>query len=46
MFLAFLFSFNCVAKNNLFINYSNLAEENTVTLYSLANSVAFKSNIF
>ena len=46
MLLAFLFSLNSVAKNNLFTTYSNLAEEKYNDSWSLANSLLSKVNIF
>ena len=44
--LAFLLSLNCVAKNNLFTTYSNLAEEKYNDSWKLANSLLSKVNIF
>ena len=46
MLLAFLFSLNSVAKNNLFTTYSNLAEEKYNDSWSLANSLLSKVKIF
>ena len=42
----FLFSLNCVAKDNLFANYSNLAKEKYSDSWNLANSLLSKVNAF
>ncbi len=42
----FLFSLSCVAKDNLFANYSNLAEEKYSDSWNLANSLLSKVNVF
>ena len=43
---AFLFSFTCVAKNNLLTTYSNLAEEKYSDSLYLANLLLSKVNNF